>query len=223
MRVWVTRAQPGAGATARRLEALGCEALVAPLLEVRPVDGALDLAGAGALAFTSANAVDAFAAREPSRDLPVFAVGEATAAAARAAGFGRVRSAEGDVDALAALIIAHRSAFTQAVLHPGARALAGDLKGALNAAGIKARTATVYETVALPPSAAVLEALPDLDAVLVHSPSAARELAQIAAAQHLRILCISPAAVSPLLMRGFGAVSAAATPDEAALLKLLRP
>jgi uroporphyrinogen-III synthase len=34
--VWVTRARPGAEATASRLDALGIEAVVEPLLEVRP-------------------------------------------------------------------------------------------------------------------------------------------------------------------------------------------
>ena len=83
--------------------ALGFEPVVAPLLTVRALgEGPIDLAGVGAIAFTSANAVAAFAARSPARSLPVFAVGESTAAAARSAGFRAVLSTEGDVNALAA-------------------------------------------------------------------------------------------------------------------------
>ena len=223
MHVWITRAQPGADLTAQRLRILGHAPLVAPLLEVRPVDGAIDLDGIGALAFTSANAVAAFAERSLSRNLPVFTVGDATAAAARAARFSRVQSAEGDVDALAALITARRGAFTGAVLHPGARDLAGDLKGALNAAGLKARNATVYETLVLPPSPEALEALPSLDAILIHSPRAARALSDLAAARPIKVLCLSPAAVPPLRAQGFTDVEAADTPTELALLALLRP
>src|SRR5262245_41571800 len=94
--IWITRAQPGADATAGRVRALGREPLVAPLLEVSPAGGGpIDLAGVGALAFTSANGVRAFAAREAGRGLAVFSVGAATAAAARAAGFAEVAASDG--------------------------------------------------------------------------------------------------------------------------------
>ena len=83
--IWVTRAQPGAGATADRLRSMSFEPLVAPLLEVRPLAGGpIDLTGVTALAFTSANGVAAFAVRSEERSMPVFAVGGATAEAASA-------------------------------------------------------------------------------------------------------------------------------------------
>jgi len=92
-RVWVTRAEPGAARTAVRLTALGFEPLVAPVLAIRPLSPAIDLTDIAALAFTSVNGVAAFAARTPERDRPVFTVGDATAQAARDAGFTDVRSA----------------------------------------------------------------------------------------------------------------------------------
>ena len=62
LRVWVTRAQPQAEATAARLRAMGLEAVVAPVLETRPIVGArIELTGVDALAFTSAAGVAAFA------------------------------------------------------------------------------------------------------------------------------------------------------------------
>ena len=83
---------------------------VAPLLAIRPIpQPAPDLTGVAALAFTSANGVAAFAALTPDRSRPVFTVGDATAQAARAAGFARVESAGGDLDRLAALITAQGS------------------------------------------------------------------------------------------------------------------
>jgi len=102
--IWITRARPGAEVTARRVEALGFTALVDPLLEIRFLEPTVDLAGIAALAFTSANGVEAFARLSAARDLPVFAVGEATARAARSMGFAEPVSADGDVEALAALI-----------------------------------------------------------------------------------------------------------------------
>ena len=63
-RIWITRAQPAADVTAERVRALGHEAMVAPLLAVRPVEPEpIDLEGVAALAFTSANGVRAFAER----------------------------------------------------------------------------------------------------------------------------------------------------------------
>src|SRR5215469_4343250 len=89
--IWVTRAEPGASATAARVRALGLAPIVQPLLAMRPLaDTAIDLADAAALAFTSANAVAALAALSSERTLRVFTVGDTTAAAAQAAGFAHV-------------------------------------------------------------------------------------------------------------------------------------
>ena len=110
MRVWVTRAQPQAAATAERLVQMGHEPVVSPLIETRLVPATLDgLAGAGALAFTSQAAIDAALLQDlvPAlADLPVFAVGDATADAAQRAGFKQVLSAGGAITDLATLILA---------------------------------------------------------------------------------------------------------------------
>ncbi|MBN9481446.1 MAG: uroporphyrinogen-III synthase, partial [Bordetella sp.] len=133
-RVWVTRAEPGAARTADRLTALGFTPIVAPLLTLSPLPGALDAAPSpetvAALALTSPNGVEAFAPLIPRfRDHPVFAVGDATAEAARAAGFADVRSASGDIHALARLVAAE--APPGLLLAPGAREPAGDLPALL--------------------------------------------------------------------------------------------
>lgn len=219
MKVWVTRARPGAQATARRLRALGHTPAIAPLLEVRPVEVRPDLAGIGALAFTSANGVRAFARQSSQRALPVYAVGSATAAAARRAGFARVISADGDVAALTALIAADPGRPEGAILHPGAREPAGDLAGALAAAGVPARSAIVYETVANP-----ARPPPGAQAVLLHSPRAARILAEglsVAGAPAPAALCLSPAVAAPLSKAPLARILVAAAPSEDALLALL--
>lgn len=138
--VWITRAQPGAQATARRVEALGFTALIDPLLEIRDLSPVVDLTGVTALAFTSANGVEAFARLTPARDLPVFAVGEATAQAAHAAGFARPSSADGDVEALARLIA---ETHPGPVLCVGAREPAADLPALLAEAGVDATALAV--------------------------------------------------------------------------------
>ncbi len=222
--VWVTRARPGAEATAVRLRSMGFEPVLAPLFEIRPTAGGpIDLAGVGALAFTSANGLAAFVARSPERGLPVFAVGEATAAAAREAGFVSVISADGDVAALAR-VIATSAPFGGEVLSPGPAEPAGDLTGALTALGVPARTLVVYESVARAPDARTVAVIPGLAAVLLHSPRASRVLAAHLADQPapaLTALCLSKAVAAPLRASGLASVRAAAAPTEAALLQLL--
>ena len=230
MRVWVTRAQPGADATGERLRALGHAPLVASLLEVRrltPPAGEPP-ADTAALAFTSANAVHAFADWTPARDWPVFAVGAATADTARHAGFASIDSADGDVRALTERIAAVRS--PGLILHPCATEAAGDLAADLAAVGLRVRSLPLYETRAvaeLPSAAAEALAGEGLDAVLLHSPKAARTLASLLASRPgldvsgVRALGLSSACVSPLTGVRFALALSAAAPTEAALMERL--
>jgi len=227
LKVWITRAEPGAHDTAQRLIALGHEPLVAPLLTVRPmVEASPDLTGIGALAFTSANGVRAFAKVSGRRDLPVFAVGEATAQAARQAGFGEVHAGPSDVAALAAAIAARRDQLAGGVLHVGAAEPAGDLAGALQAAGVAVRTCALYQTVAADrPSPSLMARLGEAQAVLLHSPKAARRLATLSAEaldlSRAHLLGLSPACLAPLADLPAAGRHSASAPNEAALLALL--
>ena len=224
-RIWITRAQPGAEVTAERVRALGHEAIVAPLLAVRVLpDVTVDLAGVSALAFTSANGVRAFADASGERSLKVFAVGAATAQAARQSGFKSVLSADGDVEALAEGIAARRGELRGAVLHPGAAEPAGDLAGALEKHGVEARRRILYETAPVEVAAAEAEALARSDAVLLHSPRAAQALAKLIKAHpapKLRALGLSKAVVKPLARTRLAAKVFPPFPLEGALLNLI--
>ena len=221
MRVWITRAEPEASVTAERVRTLGHEPVVAPLLTVQPVGEAPDLSGVAALAFTSRNGVRAFAALSPERSLPVFAVGDATADAAREAGFVEVASASGDVAALAELIAARKDELDGEVLYPAPEEPAGDLYGPLAGRGVAMRVEVVYRTA--PTELAAIPA--GIDAVLIHSPKAARQLAEIpaiqAAAPSMAAICISVAAAEPLQGLGFAEIPVSPAPNEAALLQRL--
>jgi uroporphyrinogen-III synthase len=217
--VWITRAQPGADATAARVAALGYQPLVAPVLVLRTLDTVVDLEDADVLAFTSGNGVRAFAGLSPRRDRPAFCVGRATAEAARAAGLEAI-SADGDAQALAERLVAALPRGAR-VLHPCATELAGDLDGPLAAAGLRLRHLPVYESVAV-------ERLPEgatqSSAVLIHSPRAARTVAALLAARTdgtgLRVLAISEAAATPL-RDSMTDIRVAACPDETSLLARL--
>ncbi|MDZ4371365.1 MAG: uroporphyrinogen-III synthase, partial [Phenylobacterium sp.] len=224
-KIWITRAQPGADVTAGRVRALGHDAIVAPLLAVHALpDVRIDLDGVAALAFTSANGVRAFADANGERTLKVFAVGAATAQAARQAGFRSVLSADGDVDALADGIAARRTELKGAVLHPGAAELAGDLTGSLAKHGVEARRLVLYETAPIDIATPEIARLAKSDMVLLHSPRAAQVLAQCLKAHpapELRALGLSKAVIQPLARIPLAARAFPPFPLEAALLNLI--
>lgn len=224
-KIWITRAQPAADVTAERVRAMGHDAVVAPLLAVRLLPHvAVDLRGVAALAFTSANGVRAFADASGERALRVFAVGAATAKAARAAGFKSVLSADGDVEALADGIALRRSELRGVVLHPGAAEPAGDLAGSLEKQGVETRRLVLYETAPVELDADAAEALVKTDAVLLHSPRAAQVLAKLLRAHpapQMRALGLSKAVVKPLLRTPMAGKVFPPFPLEAALLNLI--
>ncbi len=224
MRVWVTRAQPQAAATAERLVQMGHEPVVHPLIETRILPVALDaLAGAGALAFTSQTAIDAALSLDlvPAlADLLVFAVGDATAEAADRAGFARVQSAGGTVSDLATLILANPVSWQGDLVHLSARQPAGDLTGLLAHGGCPARRVTLYETIDAPRSD-IPEAV---EAILIHSAMAARRAAAIISpheAQNMCLLGLSEAALMPLNAIKFRLRAIAPIANEASILSLL--
>lgn len=223
-RVWITRALPGAAQTAEQVRALGAVALVAPLLEVQILSLLpIDLQDVGALAFTSANGVRAFAAQSDERRVAVFAVGDSTAAAARAAGFSDVTSAAADVAALARLI-AQKDRPEGAVVQIGAQEPAGDLAGALAGAGIATRRVDIYRTVPRELSDADLVEVQSATLILVHSPRAAAVLRDAyldAMNPHAHFLCLSAAVAAPLRTLERKGLHVAKAPNESALMAVL--
>ena len=132
MRVMITRPREDAEALAARLAERGIGSLIEPLLEISPLAAQpLDLDSVQALLLTSANGARALAGATDKRDLAVFAVGPATAAAARHAGFLSVVTADGDVAALSDLVAARLDAAAGALLHVSGSAVAGNLAGRL--------------------------------------------------------------------------------------------
>jgi len=178
----------------------------------------------GGGAFTSQAAVMAYAGLIARRDSRVFAIGSATAHAAREAGFTAVDTPTddewGDVAALAERI-ARASPRPAMVMNPTAREPAADLAEMLVRRGVGARSVAVYETIK-----ATLTAPPDnLFGILVHSPKAARAVAGLVdrdLAQRLCVWSISEAAAAPLRRLGFGRIVLADRPNEQALLEKLR-
>lgn len=111
MRVLILRPEPGNAATAAAVRAMGLEPVVIPLFEVRAVAWSPpDPDQFDAVVMTSANAArHGGEALARYTHLPLYAVGEATAAAARAAGFAHVVAGAGGGDDLSALLDGRRT------------------------------------------------------------------------------------------------------------------
>src|SRR5436853_3743583 len=90
MRALVTRPRAESADLAELLAARGIDAVIEPLLDIRYRGGpAPDLTGVQAILCTSANGVRALARLTDERGVPLFAVGDASAARARNDGFSR--------------------------------------------------------------------------------------------------------------------------------------
>jgi uroporphyrinogen-III synthase len=229
MRVVVTRPQADSERTAVALEALGHEVLVAPLMRIEPV--AVDLAGTwSAIVITSANALQAVpATADGVKPLPVFAVGDRSAEAARRAGFAEVSSANGDIKGLARLVAARAVGAKAPLLYLAGEDRAGDLVAQLAARGIEAEMKVVYRIVAevFPPVLAAALESGDVDAVLHFSRRSAelfvegaRSSGVAGPAEDVRHLCLSSQVAEPLA--GASRIAVAARPEEAGLIALLR-
>jgi len=218
--VWITRAEPGATATAGRVRAMGLQPLVAPLLQVRALSAPPSPAGYDGLVFTSLNGVRFAPAPSSGPTPPVLAVGDATAEAARQAGYGDVASAGGDVGDLARLIGARFGAGAR-LLHLSAAAPAGDLAADVAPFGVRIDRAAIYETIDIPASPDPLGQ--PLHAILVHSPRGGAALAAHLAgrAANTALICISAAAATPLADIPGARLCIAPFPNEASLLKVL--
>ena len=235
MRFLVTRSRPEAESLADELARRGHEALIEPLLEIRTAADAAarigSLSGIQALLFTSANGVRAFTESSAERGLPAFAVGDSTAAAAREAGFARVESAQGDVEALADLVRTRLRPQDGALFHGAARQVAGDLKGLLERQGFALRRTVLYEAVmATRLSESAVGAIADgkLDGVLFFSPRTARGFVRLAESQNLlpalarcSAVCLSAAVADAVAGPPWGRVLVASRPDQSALLACL--
>lgn len=232
MRLLITRPRTDAEPLADALRAHGIDSLIEPLLTVVPLPGSpLDLTGVQAFLATSANGIRAFAMRQPQRDLPVLAVGDATARTARSLGFGDVASAGGNVDSLALLVRRSCDPAAGRLLHVAGSSVAGDLAKTLALGGFAVQRAVLYATrpaEALSPE--VIEALHDnrLDGAVLYSPRTARTLALLIetagmadSCRQLTAFCLSEAVGAGVRRLPWRRIALAATPDQPALIAVI--
>ena len=225
MKVVLTRPDPDNDALSDALSTHGIACLVAPMLTIEATDvpglGAA-LSEAQAILATSANGIRALASAAEGRDVPLIAVGDATAAAARQAGFAQVTSADGDSAALAVLAEAELDPKAGPLVHVAGSHVAGDLETILGAAGFDYRRIEVYDAVAtttLP--SALSEALRGaaVDGVAFFSPRTAatfaalvREASLVDTLKSVTAYCLSDAVAAAVEAEPWQRVSIAPRP-----------
>ena len=239
MAILVTRPHPDDETTAKALRDRGFGVLRAPMLRFEPVPFQDDAeARYGAVVVTSANALRAIApqlAGSRLLRLPLFAVGEHTATAAREAGFDEVIASKGDAGALRDLVLAavksKQLKKASPLLYLAGADLARDLGGELGEKGFTVVTHTTYRMV---PAPSLPRAICDafvahkVEAVLHYSRRSARAFLEAARSGGVEIsalalpqCCISVAVAAVLRDAGATQVTAAASPDENSLFETL--
>ncbi len=229
--VLITRPDPGGAETARRVAALGWQPVLAPAMVLQP--RRFTIPRAQAVLLTSRAAARALPPPVPG--LPVLAVGEATAAEARARGWEDARAAGGTARDLAELAAADLDPRAGPLLLAVGAGYALDLAAELRGRGFRVIRRIAYAAQpapALPAPAVEAVSAGVVGAVLFHSPRSAlyamtllRATGVLAAVPRMEVLAISRrvaetamSAVAPLAWR---AVRVATRPEEDALLELL--
>lgn len=211
-RLFILRPEPGSAATLLRALEMGLEARALPLFRIEPLEWQVpDPHSFDGLLLSSANALRcAGDGIERLRGLPAYAVGDATAAAAREAGLELSEVGDGGIDALLSRI-------------PGQPRLL-HLCGADRTRAVDGR----HRITELPVYRAEPLPLPGLAGALrgqvatVHSPRAGARLAELVDVGDrvtVRIAAISPAAAAAA-GNGWESVEAAPHPNDSALLAL---
>ncbi len=232
MRMLVTRPEEDSAALAERLSGLGHGVMREPMLVIRRRLGiALDLTGVQAMLLTSANGPHALAEATERRDLPVFAVGNATAAAARQAGFADIECAEGDAADLAALVRVRLDPACGTLLHAAGAVVKGTLKELLAEAGFEVRREVLYDArpaEALSPATAKALRAGKVDAVLFFSPRSARTFVSLlrkdgleAACREAVAFCLSAAVADAAADVPWGDLRVADRPDQESLMQAI--
>ncbi len=224
----ITRALPGAHVSEAGLLAMGLKPVVVPAAKIEATNAVIDVTGVQALLMTSAAAARTTNSNQLILDLPVYAVGDATAEAAQNAGFNNVISAGGDGATLAVLAADRMSTSAGALLHLRGQEVAGDVTGMLSACGFDTRFIEVYHTSDHPDfRKGVLRYLHEgAGLILFHSPAGARRFCDAIEDQNINLsgwgaVGLSQACISPLQHRGFAHLFCASQPDENALLEAI--
>jgi uroporphyrinogen-III synthase len=208
-RVLVLRPEPGASATVAKARERGLDAFAVPLFEIESIEwSAQEPNQFDGLLLTSANAVRSAGERlSELRSLPVYAVGEATAEAAREVGFDIAATGNAGVGRLLASIDP-----VLKLLH-----LCGEDRRVVSASNQQITPIVVYR------SKPIVD--PDLSVArnavaLIHSPRSGHRFADLADNRGSIVIAAISEAAADAVGGGWMTIEVATSPNDDALLAL---
>ncbi|HEX3422177.1 MAG TPA: uroporphyrinogen-III synthase [Sphingomicrobium sp.] len=207
--VLVLRPEPGASATIKRALEHGLDAVAAPLFEIERVAWtAPDADEFDALLLTSANSLHYGGDQlDGLLSLPVYAVGELTAKAARERGFEIAATGNGGIDELLGSIPQHLR-----LLHLGGEHRRGPARARASTGVISVYRARELETEDL--------GIAQGTVALIHSPRAGRRFAELVQDRGDILIAAISTAAAEAVGTGWGALETAAEPGDDGLLAL---
>jgi len=221
VKVLIIRPQPGADATARRFAAAGYAPLLMPLFAIEHLPlQTVSVDGYDAILLTSGNAARAACGfLENARDIPIYAVGSATASALAHLSLPVAATGSSGVEALVGVAAADG--------HIKLLWLAGEDHSAVpQIAGVHIDIAIVYRSAALETPAHFAAQVELCDAVILHSSRAATHFARLCDAAGLSRSNITLATFSNAIAasagEGWAQIIVAASPNDAALMDAIR-
>jgi uroporphyrinogen-III synthase len=228
MKIAVTRPEEDAGPLRAKLEAMGHEVVMAPLMTIRTRrDVEIPARPWQAVAVTSANGIRALPGDHGLATFRMLTVGPQSLRAATDAGF-TAEAQGGDVNGLAAFIRRELDPKAGPILYLSGAETAGDLEGQLTSAGFDCHRAVLYDAAPAESLGAAETALRngEIDAVLLYSPRTAKiwltlvnKAGLALRAAHIRNFCLSRNVASVLPEDWVKSIPE--TPDEQAMLALL--
>lgn len=232
MQALVTRPREDAVKTAELLRQRDFQVIVEPMMDmVFTPEDLPDLTGITGILATSANGVRALTKATQRRDLPIWAVGDATAGLAAELGFSTVHSAGGDVDSLAALVMSKVPPQDGPLLHVAGSEIAGDLGGALRQYGYQVPRIMLYHSrtaTRLTPESLDVLAAGSLNVALFYSPRTAQIFMNLLADAPIRAilsncwaLALSQAVAEKLAPGAWAGIQVAEQPTQGHLFAAL--
>lgn len=234
MHILVTRPETQASRTKCKLEAMGHRVTTAPILGIRFETPPLMTSGIQAIVLTSRNAVSALASHPQKASLmhlPVLAVGESTAEAARKAGFDVALTGDAGGAELAGLIAGKIDPRAGALLHISGESIAFDLEKALAPAGFTISRAILYQSIPaeqLPREVEEQLKRGKLDAVILMSPRTAKTWCDLtiaaglgSEAASLMHICLSRGVAAAAAELAPACIKIAVKPNEEEMLALV--
>jgi uroporphyrinogen-III synthase len=174
MKIIITRPEEDAGPLAVKLQAMGHEPVMLPLIKIETRRGVeIPNRNYQFIFMTSANGVRVIENSSALQHIPVLAVGPQSKAAALRKGFSTVSMQGGDVTGLAKYVKDHVKPSDGPLLYLSGSETSGDLEGKLKPAGFDVDRVVTYDAVPAPLTAHAAT-IAAAEAVMLYSPRTAK-------------------------------------------------